>query len=200
MNRKILGTAVAAAMLMGGAAAAQTACEAGKSRDDITLSDARALYDCLSKAMYEGYVKGPKRWVPKDFVKDYRGWKAASTGPAAPGFHGERYLMTWVNPTGWDAYTEFKEEGAKMPAGTVIVKESFDVSEKGAAKPGPLFIMQKVEAGKSPETGDWYYMMVSPKGAPVPVPVMQACNACHQGNYAAQDGLGYPVEEVRVKR
>ncbi|WP_420405217.1 cytochrome P460 family protein [Nisaea sp.] len=164
----------------------------------MSEADAQAVYDCLKGAMYENYNKGSKGWIPSEFVKDYRDWKLANTAPAAPGFHGERYLMTWVNPTGYDAYSEFRDEDVKIPVGTIIVKESFDVAEDGTAKAGPLFIMQKVEKDRSVETIDWFYMMVSPAGAPVAVDVISACSDCHKDNFGHQGGLGYPVPDVRV--
>lgn len=85
-----------------------------------------------------------------------------------------------------------------IPAGTVIAKESFAVTDKGKVQKGPLFLMQKVAAGTSPETMDWYYMAVAPNGTPMAVPVMTACNRCHMGNYGDRGGLGYPIEEARI--
>ncbi len=116
----------------------------------------------------------------------------------SPGFHGGRFLVTYVNETGADAYLQWG--AAPIPAGTVIAKESFSVNEQGAAQAGPLFIMQKTEAGQSPETDDWYYMMVGPDGSPQAVEVISACSQCHQDTFGEQRGLGFPVEEVRLQR
>ncbi|MFQ5745262.1 MAG: hypothetical protein ACE5HV_17025, partial [Acidobacteriota bacterium] len=33
------------------------------------------------------------------------------------------------------------------------------------AQPGPLFLMEKMPAGFSPETGDWRYTMIMPNGS-----------------------------------
>ncbi|UUX49881.1 cytochrome P460 family protein [Nisaea acidiphila] len=199
MSAIACGLALAAALAPVNAAAAQT-CGAGKTRADMTNANAQAVYDCLKKSMFENYNKGGKGWIPAEVVKEYRNWKLANTAPAAPGFHGERYLMTWVNETGYDAYTDFRDEDVSIPAGTVIVKESFDVAENGSAKAGPLFIMEKVEEGRSPETMDWYYMMISPKGKPVAVNVVSACSECHMENFGQQGALGYPAEDVRVAK
>ena len=144
--------------------------------------------------------KGNKRWIPAEFVKDYRNWGLASTAPAAPGFHGQRFLVTYVNAVGFDEYTEYKSANVNIPAGTVIAKESFKVSESGKATAGPLFFMQKAEAGASPKTDDWYYMMVMPNGAPAAVNVFSACSACHMENFGESGGLGYPVEDVRITK
>jgi len=201
MMGKTLMTAFAglAAIALNGAAA-EAACEAGKPRAEMSYQDAQALYDCLAGPMYEAYNQNDKRWIPAEIVRDYRSWDKANTLPADPGFHGERYLITYVNATGYDAYTEFRDENVEIPAGTVIAKESFQVSEDGRATAGPLFLMQKTEPGASPDTLDWYYMMVMPNGAPAAINVYSACSACHMENFGAQGGLGYPVEEVRVSR
>jgi hypothetical protein len=194
---------LAAAILLFAAAnvpAQGAACDPGKPGDDLTSAEAQAVYDCIKDDLHAGYMKGGKRWIPAEFVADYRRWTPVSTVPANPGFHGGRFLFTYVTEPGAQEYLKYKDEGVNISAGTVIAKESFAVNDKGKVSKGPLFIMQKVEAGKSPETMDWYYMAVAPNGAPMAVPVMPACNECHVGNYGHQGGLGYPAEEARVAR
>ena len=190
--------AAAGLALLAAAPAYAQDCSAGKAGSELAPEDAAALYDCLADAMVEGYRQGDKKWIPAEFVDTYRAWGKAVTGPAAPGFHGGRFLLTWVNEAGFDEYVEYDTENAEMPVGTVIAKESFEVSDTGEATPGPLFIMQKVEEEKTPDTDGWYYMMVAPNGEPQAVPVMTACNDCHSSFGDAQDYLGYPVEEVRL--
>lgn len=201
MIRKAIASAAAAAVIglaavTGAQAASHAACAAPNGPDDITFAEANAVYECLSAKMYEGYQKGDKRWIPINFVVDYKNWKPASTAPAAPGQHSNRFLYTRVNEIGYDAYTAFAEDQT-MPTGTVISKESFTIGSDGKAKPGPLFIMEKVAPGASSSTNDWYYMMVSAKGAPIAVDVWKNCHECHSG-FDFQDSLGYPVEEVRI--
>jgi hypothetical protein len=147
--------------------------------------------------MLDGYKKGNKRWVPAEFVNDFRGWTKANTVPAAPGFHSGRFLNTWVNSVGAEEYLKYAENPT-IPAGTVIAKESFGVSDEGQVSRGPLFFMEKVASGTSPETDDWYYTMVSANGQPMAVNVISACSECHQGNFGDTGGLGYPVEEARI--
>ncbi len=202
MSKALKTAATAAAFTLAAltldAGAAHAACEAGKPRAEMTYEDAQALYDCIEAELHAGYMDGPKRWIPEEFVADYRGWTPVSRLPADPGFHGERYLLTFVNETGAAEYLEFAEERGPMPEGTVIAKESFAVSEAGVASPGPLFIMQKVAPGTSPATNDWYYMMVGANGRPQAVPVETACSQCHNDLFGMRDGLGYPVEAVRA--
>ena len=181
------------------ASAASAACDPGKPGSELTGEEAQAVYECIAADLHAGYATGDKRWIPAEFVQDYRDWTLASTIPAAPGFHGGRFLLTWVNAAGADAYLDYAEDPI-IPAGTVIAKESFAVNDEGKVDKGPLFLMQKVEAGVSPETDDWYYMAVMPNGAPMAVDVISACSECHQGNFGHQGGLGYPVEEARVQR
>jgi poly(3-hydroxybutyrate) depolymerase len=189
--------AIAAAAILAGAGPAAAACTADKPAADLTAADAQALYDCLSADMQAGYAQGDSRWIPSEFITGYPDWKTASVFPAAPGFHGNRYLVTRVSPEGYDAYTEFAAEGVEIPAGATIAKESFTVSEDGTASAGPLFLMHKVAEGASPRTDDWHYMMVAPNGQPQAVPVVEACHACHS-SWPGQDNLGYPVPEARV--
>ena len=198
MTRLLGATAGLAILALSAPATAAEDCSVDKAGSDLSADEAQAVYECLAEGMAEGYKTGEKNWIPAEFVEDYRGWKLASTAPAAPGFHSGRFLLTWVNETGYDEYVRFSSEDASMPVGTVIAKESFEVGDDGKAKVGPLFLMQKVEKDKTPDTNGWYYMMVAPNGSPQAVPVMTACNECHANFGEEQDYLGYPVEEVRV--
>ncbi len=196
---KTLRTAVAAAGFLAIASAAQAAsCDPGKDGNDLTFEEAQVVYDCIAADLHAGYMKGDKKWIPIGYVADYRSWTSANTLPANPGFHGGRFLLTWINDVGAEEYLKFAEENVSIPAGTVIAKESFSVTVAGKVKKGPLFIMEKRVAGVSPETNDWYYMAVAPTGMPMAVNVIKACSECHQGNFGFQGGLGYPEPEVRV--
>lgn len=201
MIRWLIAAALTATATGGGFGAGTASAaefDPGKAALDMTPEEASATYSCLKDALYDGYQAGDKRWIPDGHVSDYRDWKAATAYPAAPGFHGGRFLTTYVNEVGFDAYVEYAED-PEIPAGTVIAKESFSVTDAGEARAGPLFLMEKVAAGESPETGDWHYMVVAPNGAPQAVNVISACSACHQENFGFQGGLGYPVEAARLK-
>ena len=197
--KKTLHSAAAAAGFFLLASTAQAAsCDPGKDGSELTFEEAQTVYDCIAADLQAGYMTGSKRWIPTGYVADYRNWTSANTLPANPGFHGGRFLLTWVNGVGAEEYLKFKDEGVAIPAGTVVAKESFAVTAKGKVQKGPLFIMEKVVAGTSPDTADWYYMAVAANGTPMAVNVMTACNACHLGNFGHQGGLGYPAEDVRV--
>ncbi|MDA1308568.1 MAG: cytochrome P460 family protein [Proteobacteria bacterium] len=200
MKQKLIGAFAAACIMALASTSAQAAnCNPSKKAgDDLSPVEAQAVYDCLKGDLHKGYMKGGKGWIPAAFVKNYQNWTIASKYPAAPGFHGSRFLVTYVNKVGAAEYLKFKEENVNIPAGTVIAKESFKVTAKGKVRKGPLFFMQKTKAGKSPKTMDWYYMAVSPGGKPMKINPVKACSKCHLENFSDRGGLGYPIEEARV--
>jgi len=198
MTSTLRATGIAAALVLAAGSAQAGDCSPGKSGFDLTLDEASEVYECLADSLNEGYQKGSKRWIPADYVENYRDWTKVSSAPAAPGFHSGRFLVTWVNEAGAEEYTKFLEERGPMPEGTLIAKESFSVNEDGKVKKGPLFLMEKVSTDKAPKTEGWYYMMVAPNGQPQAVNVWTACSECHQGNFGHRDGMGYPIEAARV--
>ena len=159
---------------------------------DLEEAQVVALYDCLESKMAEGYAKGG------DAVGSvYRDWTVTSTRPAVAGPHGNRLLQTFANDVAAEQYLKFADEGVVMPVGSVLAKESISFSKKKkTARPGPLFIMTKMEAGTIPETSDWLYAGVQPNGKPMKF--KQAfCHDCHSA-FEDQDSLAYPLEEVRI--
>lgn len=206
MKLNLIGATMAACVMALVSTSAHAAdCNPSKTlADDMTADQAQAVYDCLKDGLYKGYNKnaGKKKGDMAAHAKDYRGWTQAAKFPAAPGFHGSRFLMTWVNSVGAEEYLKYKDENVNIPAGTVIAKESFKIGTKGKgkgkARKGPLFLMIKAEAGSSPKTMDWIYQGVLPNGKPMKFNPVKACSKCHMENFSEQGGLGYPVEEARI--
>ncbi len=93
-------------------------------------------------------------------AKAYQKWRRYNTTPYRSASHGQRYLNTYANAKG-AAYGKFEKAGL-MPVGTVIAKDSFTVTEKGAVSAGPLFIMEKMPEGFNYVSGDWRYTMIMP--------------------------------------
>ncbi len=167
-------------------------CKTDVKKDDLTTEQVTALYECIKTELRAGYEK-----KGLEHTKEYQSWKPVATAPANAGVHGKRFLTAFVNEVGYDEYVKFSDERGPMPVGTVIAKESFNVSKKGKVKKGPLFLMTKVAAGgDADEFGNWIYGVVSPKGGKVNAK-QKFCHGCH-GNYEDQDSLGYPLEDVRV--
>ncbi len=193
MNKIIAAGVLSASMFVAtGASAAK--CTSDVKKDDLTNEQVVGLYDCIEEKLRKGYVKkeGPN-------TKEYQSWKNTSTQPAATGSHGNRFLMTFVNETGYAEYVKFSEERAKnaMPVGSILAKESFNLSKKGKVKKGPLFFMTKVAAGGDADKfGSWVYTAFSPKGKQMKIK-QGFCHGCHKG-FEDQDSMGYPDEEFRV--
>jgi hypothetical protein len=127
---------IAAAASFGFASGAQAACDPGKPGSELTYGEAQVVYDCIAADLHAGYTAGDKKWIPSEFVADYRGWTPASTLPANPGFHGGRFLLTWVSEPGAQEYLKYKDADVTIPAGTVIAKESFAVNDAGKVEKG----------------------------------------------------------------
>ena len=128
----------------------------------------------------------------------YTDWKAASIAPQAPGMHSGQYLMTYVNPVGYDQYIKYANDGTAMPEGTIIAKEAFTITKKGKIKKGPLLFMEKVGMGERPDTAGWKYSGLKANGKKLKVKEAGFCHACHKA-WPGQDYLGFPVEAVRIK-
>ncbi|MEE9315374.1 MAG: cytochrome P460 family protein [Rhizobiaceae bacterium] len=191
MKNIITATAFVATLFASSAAFAECTTEVKKA--DLTSEQVTGLYDCIKSELREGYAA-----MGGANTKEYTSWKAAGTAPAAPGVHGKRFLTTFVNETGYAEYVKFAEENVKMPVGSIVAKESFNVSKKGKVQKGPLFFMTKVAAGgEADKFGNWVYAAFTPKGKEMKIK-QGFCHGCHTG-YEDQDSLGYPVEEVRVK-
>ncbi len=185
---------IAALAFLPASAAFADDCAAYTKDDAFDLEEAEvlALYDCLGDKMATGYA------AQGDAVGSaFRSWTVTSTRPAVAGPHGNRLLQTFANDLAADEYLKFAEEGVSMPAGAILAKESITLSKKKkAARPGPLFIMTKLEAGAAPETADWLYSGLQPNGKVMKVK-QSFCHDCHVA-YEDQDMLAYPLEEVRV--
>ncbi len=192
MKRKLIGFGVIGAAVIGFTGAASAACTTTTAKDDLTDAQVMELYQCIKGALRQGYAsQGNER------AKAYQSWGAASTVPGGVGNHGSRFLTTFVNDIGYLDYVKFNDTDAKMPVGTVVAKESFNVDKKGKVKKGPLFFMEKVAAGTADKYGNWKFSMVSVKGKPMKVS-QSFCYNCH-GNFESQDALGYPEEDYRIQ-
>ena len=199
MTRLLPLAGAALALLLAASEAQSSGCIAAKPGTRLSADEASAVYDCLNDILLDGYRQGDKRWIPAGYVEDYRSWAPASRHPAFSEAHGGRHLITYVNETGAADYLRFSESETEMPAGALLAAESFSVDDRGRAQPGPLFLMEKVEQGRSPQTDDWFYMAVAPNGSPMVMDVISSCSACHQSRFGQRGGLGYPPVEARIQ-
>jgi len=94
---------------------------------------------------------------PLDVGADYTSYRKVTKAPQISKTHGGRLVEIWVNDVGYDAYVGEKDE---LPVGSIIVKTSEEVEDgKGIGVAGPIFVMQKREAGYDPDRNDWYYAL-----------------------------------------
>ena len=128
-----------------------------------------------------------------DFGVDYRGGGyEKTTGFVSSASHGNRLVVTYVTPASaakiYRANAALVRQGKKsgfesFPAGTTIVKESFQKNNSGGpGSRGPLFVMKKEGSGYDASGGDWRYGFARPDlrligdGFTGPVAF---CKACH---------------------
>lgn len=168
-------------------------CKASKPFGEMTVPDLQALYECLRPELIKGYQKRDNA-----IAAAYIDWNAASIAPQAPGMHSGQYLMTYVNPIGFDQYVKYRTEGNEMPVGTIIAKEAFTIKKTGKISKGPLLFMEKVGLEDASETAGWKYSGIKPNGKKLKVKAKDFCHACHQA-WPGNDFLGYPLEAVRIK-
>lgn len=190
MNTRHLFTA--AAFALSATAAQAQDCTFDAEILDFTQDQIDALYECVRDELPVAYGAGDN-----EVAAQYREWDAAATGPAAPGFHGGRFLNTFVNETGHAEYIRYEDddEAFEMPVGTVIAKESYTLRD-GAPRIGPLFIMTRAETSEYPDTDGWVYSAVQPNGNAMGIS-QSFCHDCH-GGFAFSDSLGYPAFDVRL--
>ena len=78
----------------------------------------------------------------------YRMWRRYNKTPYRSATHGERFVNNYANTIAKD-YGKYEEAG-RMPVGSVLAKDSFAVTSKGDVFLGPLFLMEKMQAGFNP--------------------------------------------------
>lgn len=166
-------------------------CAIDKKVSDLSLDEIQTHYECIRPDLVTGYQSGDN-----PVAKGYTDWKAGATGPAKPGFHTNRYLMTYINDIGYSTYVEYATSDVVMPIGSLLAKESYKIKSSGKIKAGPLFIMEKVGVDQAPKADGWLYSAVKANGKPMKVK-QSFCHSCHQA-YKAQDAMGYPVPDVRL--
>ncbi|WP_350334970.1 cytochrome P460 family protein [Coralliovum pocilloporae] len=178
------------------------ACETKKAKDDLTDADATALYDCIKDKLAEGY-KGSGL----EEATAFRSWFVPNTNTFVSPTHGKRFVQHYINDIGKEAYLKYDDVDKNvMPVGTIAAKESFAVSKKdGKVRPGPLFLMEKVAAGTLPDTGDWKYTLISPKGKIIGQTGTESekkikfCHGCHQNALEDYDAMFFPDVDYRVE-
>lgn len=97
------------------------------------------------------------------FASGYNKWQLYNTAPYLSATHGNRYINNYANGRA-KQYGKLGN-GEKLPAGSVLAKDSLTITAERKVFPGALFIMEKLPAGISASTGDWRYVMIMPDGS-----------------------------------
>jgi len=166
---------------------------------EVSRDEAKRLYDALAASLPANY-RGGKHWAAN---KNWAKWDNFATAPYVADTHGGRYVVNLANKIAASVYGQYDKLKSIPPGGTII-KPSFTVGADGKAKPGPLFIMEKMVKGWNPETKDWRYAMILPGGKTFGVTGgvnskgMKFCQECHSGA-EENDELFFLPEEYRRK-
>jgi hypothetical protein len=164
---------------------------------ELTADEAATLYGCLVKELRAAYAKSGLAAGTAHFD-----WPRYNTVPYVSATHGGRYVNNAANAAG-KAYGKFEKSGV-MPAGSVLAKNSFSVRANGQAVLGPLFLMEKMGKGFSPDSGNWRFTMVMPDGNVFGTTKgkgsanVQFCAECHGAVAEDQDHMWFLPEEYRT--
>jgi len=132
----------------------------------------------------------------------YQGWTRYNSVPYRSASHGNRFINNFANATA-KAYGRYEDAG-RLPVGSVIAKDSFTVSDDGTVKPGPLFLMEKMETGFNYVSGNWRYIMVQADGTLFGITKgtgskkVEFCIGCHLA-VEEQDYLHFIPNEYRQR-
>ncbi|MFQ5533736.1 MAG: cytochrome P460 family protein [Sphingomonadales bacterium] len=170
---------------------------------ELSDEEAAATYEKLVKSLSAGYAKSGDPSAKSYYSSNwFKGWSRFNKVPYVSDTHGARLVNNYANGTAKKAYGKYEEAGV-MPVGSILAKDSFRVTPKGETQPGPLFLMEKMEAGFSAETGDWRYTLITPTGMIYGITKGKGdanvafCVECHSAVGEEQDHLFFLPEEYR---
>lgn len=164
----------------------------------LSGADALVIYNRILDDMVAGYGLSS---LP--YATAYRHWRRFNTVPYRSSRHGERYVNNYANDIA-RAYGRFEESGP-LPVGSILIKDSFAVTQRGDVFSGPLFVMEKMPPGFRPAGADWRYTMVMPDGSLFGTTNGQGakrvefCAVCHERAGNEQNHLFYLPPEYRVR-
>lgn len=125
---------------------------------ELTDQEARDAHECLMEAMRRGLSASRL-----DVAREFADWQRFSTGPYRSKDHNGRYVSNFVNGVAAENYAKY-EASVEFPVGSVLAKDSFVVSDSGRVLFGALSVMEKMEPGFNPDSGDWRYTLILPDG------------------------------------
>jgi class 3 adenylate cyclase len=162
----------------------------------LTGADALTIYDRIRKDMVATYSKSAV-----SYAKVYHTWRRYNATPYLSATHGRLYINNYANPAA-KAYGKFERAGT-LPVGSILAKDSFEVTESGDVVTGPLTLMEKMPPGFNPENRDWRYTMIMPDGALFGITKgersarVDFCAECHIAAGDSHDHLFFIPEQYR---
>lgn len=163
---------------------------------DLAPEEAAAIYRDLAAELAEVYARSGDR-----LIAGYQTWQRFNSAPYKSTTHGRRYVNNFANETARN-YARYEDAG-RLPEGSVVIKDSFVVTDDGEVSPGPLFVMEKMAEGFNYVTGDWRYSMISAEGKFLGrtngpgAQRVEFCIACHLA-VEDQDHLFFVPEDARL--
>lgn len=162
----------------------------------LTAAEASAVYRDLTESLAALYARSGD-----PVSSGYQTWRRFNSAPYKSLTHGRRYVSNYANDIARD-YGKGAEAGV-LPVGSVIAKDSFQVTADGDIGLGPLFVMEKMAQGFNYVTGDWRYSMISAEGELLGrtngegAKRVEFCIACHLAR-EDQDHLFFVPEAFRI--
>lgn len=162
----------------------------------VGSEEAEAVYRALAPGMVARYALSG---IPA--AADYTGWTRYNTAPYRSVPHGRSYHSNYANATA-RAYGRYENAGT-LPVGSVLAKDSFSIRRDGQVLPGSLFLLEKMQPGFNPESGDWRYTQILPDGSVLGTTkgdnaeYVGYCVPCHAAAGEGRDHLFFPRKPFR---
>lgn len=125
---------------------------------ELSQAETQRIYEALMERLDKGFAS-----ARLDILTSYQDWEKFNTAPYISATHGQRFVNNYANAMAQN-YATLKP-GEKLPAGSVLAKDSITITDEGRVFPGAMFVMEKLADGTSPATADWRYIMVMPDGS-----------------------------------
>ena len=144
----------------------------------LTAERAEQIYARIAGDAQRGYAMSRD-----DMATAFPAWARLNRTPYLSATHGNRYVNNYANGV---AMAAGYGGGGEMPAGAVLAKDSFTVTDGGEVFPGALFLMEKLPPAISPGTANWRYWMIMPDGSVLgdseddTAAEVRFCHTCHQ--------------------
>lgn len=165
---------------------------------ELSNADAITIYDRIRHAVVAAYAKSES-----PYAGVYHTWRRYNTAPYLSATHGRRYVNNYAN-TPAEAYGTAEKTGS-LREGSVLAKDSFEVTARGDVVTGPLALMEKMQPGFNPESRDWRYTMIMPDGSLFGTTNgerserVQFCVECHIAAGDKHDHLFFVPDEYQVQ-